>query len=143
MSEIKEVRFLTDDKDSKRRNELVITIGGNGDWYVATVPEGRGVAGRGVRICTSGGAATAFPGLPRAIADAFHAIARGLELEKKEPDLVTKYFVIIFGDGEERKFVPFNDKDEARAYFDRASMNWSDSYLCKVIIGPRKTTAVL
>jgi hypothetical protein len=36
MAECKdEVRYLTDDRDEKRRNELVIQIGGNGDWYVS------------------------------------------------------------------------------------------------------------
>jgi len=42
MDEITEVRYLTDDRDFKDRNELVITLGGNGDWYVAVVPEGQG-----------------------------------------------------------------------------------------------------
>lgn len=73
---IKEVRYLTDDRDDKRhRNELVITQGGNGDWYVATVPEGQGTIGKGVRICTSGGAQFTAPGLGVAIANAFRALA--------------------------------------------------------------------
>lgn len=74
-----QVRYLTDDRDYKRRNELVITCGGNGDWYVAVVPEGEGTVGRGVRICTSGGASSRCPGLAPAIADAFRAIVRGRE----------------------------------------------------------------
>ncbi len=69
-----EVRYLTDDRDQRHLNELVITIGGNGDWYVAVVPKGQGTIGRGVRICTSGGASIACPGLGCAIADAFRAI---------------------------------------------------------------------
>lgn len=68
------VRYLTDDRDAKDRQELVILQGGNGDWYVATVPEGEGTMGRGVRICTSGGAQRAAPGLGVAIADAYRAL---------------------------------------------------------------------
>jgi hypothetical protein len=75
-----QMRYLTDDRDYKDRNELVITQGGNGDWYVATVPEGHGAAGRGVRICTSGGASTRCPGLAPAIANAFRAIAKAREV---------------------------------------------------------------
>ncbi len=71
------VRYLTDDRDHEKRNELVISHGGNGDWYVAITPEGEGTIGRGVRICTSGGAAEYCPGLPRAIAAAFQAIKEG------------------------------------------------------------------
>jgi len=74
MAEITEVRYLTDDRDSNKRNELVITLGGNGDWYVAVVPEGEGAIGRGVRICTSGGASTIAPGLAPAIALAFRSL---------------------------------------------------------------------
>ena len=72
---IREVRYLTDDRDDERKNELVITMGGNGDWYVAVVPQGEKVFGRGMRICTSGGAQVAVPGLGRAIALAFSALA--------------------------------------------------------------------
>ncbi len=75
---IDEVRYLTDDRDYEKRNELVIQIGGNGDWYVSVVPEGQGCAGRGVRICTSGGASSHVPGLCPAIADVFRAIAKSL-----------------------------------------------------------------
>ena len=71
---VREIRYLTDDRDKKRRNELVITKGDNGDWYVAVAPEGEGIIGRGVRICTSGGASTRVPGLGPAIADAFRAL---------------------------------------------------------------------
>jgi hypothetical protein len=81
MAECKdEVRYLTDDRDEKRRNELVIQIGGNGDWYVSVVPEGQGAMGKAVRICTSGGAASRCPGLPAAIAQAFIAIVDAAKL---------------------------------------------------------------
>jgi hypothetical protein len=79
MSERTEVRYLTDDRDERQRNELVIGYGGNGDWYVAVVPKGEGTIGRGVRICTSGGASSAAPGLAPAIARAFHAIDEAIE----------------------------------------------------------------
>jgi hypothetical protein len=71
-----EVRYLTDDRDERRRNELVIQFGDNGDWYVSVVPEGQGAMGKAMRISTSGGASTACPGLGVAIANAFRAIAK-------------------------------------------------------------------
>jgi len=75
MKDIKEVRYLTDDRDNKNNlNELIIQIGGNGDWYIAVVPKGQGAIGRAVRICTSGGASSAVPWLGPAIADAFCAL---------------------------------------------------------------------
>ena len=76
MEEPDEVRYLTDDRDVPNRHELVIMFGGNGDWYVSVVPEGE-KASRGVRICTSGGASFAAPGLTNAIANAFRAIRNG------------------------------------------------------------------
>ena len=69
MSEIKEVRYLTDNRDYPRRMELVISQGCNGDWYVSVVLEGE-TAVEGVRLCTSGGASSNAPGLTVAIADA-------------------------------------------------------------------------
>ena len=53
--------------------ELVISIGGNGDWYVSIVPEGHHPT-RGVRLCTSGGAIKTCPGLVKGIARAFHSL---------------------------------------------------------------------
>lgn len=73
---IREVRYLSDDRDSRHRNELVFQFGGNGDWYVATVPEGQGTIGKGVRLSTSGGASFAAPGLTTGIAKAFQALAK-------------------------------------------------------------------
>ena len=71
------VRYLTDDRDEKRPNELVISQGNNGDWYVSVVPQGEGEIGRGVRLCTSGGASTRCPGLTVAISRAYRAIVEG------------------------------------------------------------------
>jgi len=82
MDEITEARYLTDDRDFKDRNELVITLGGNGDWYVSVVPEGQGAIGRGVRICTSGGASSRVPGLAPAIANAFRALVKANREDK-------------------------------------------------------------
>lgn len=73
-NDIREVRYLTDDRDCKDRRELVISFGGNGDWYVSVVPEGA-AATIGVRLCTSGGASSKVPGLTVSIANAFRAIA--------------------------------------------------------------------
>lgn len=70
-----EARYLTDDRDSKRRKELVILNGGNGDWYVGVCDEGSFPVGNMVRICTSGGASVRCPGLTAAIASAFRSIA--------------------------------------------------------------------
>lgn len=81
-----EVRYLTDDRDEKHRNELVIYRGGNGDWYVSVVPEGEGCMGKGVRLCTSGGASKRCPGLPIAISKAFQAIHGGEGILTSEQD---------------------------------------------------------
>ena len=80
MAETKMVRYLTDDRDDRReRNELVIWFCGNGDWYVGVCPEGEFPIGKTVRICTSGGASSAAPGLGVAIARAFRALANAPE----------------------------------------------------------------
>jgi len=67
--------YLTDDRDLplKDQRTLVIFHGGNGDWYVQVCDyTGRGFDG--VRLCTSGGASSACPGLTTAIKDAYDAI---------------------------------------------------------------------
>ena len=69
-----EARYLTDDRDSTRRNELIIYQAGNGDWYIGTCPEGEQPVGKMVRLCTSGGASFRHPGLTRAISAAYRAI---------------------------------------------------------------------
>lgn len=66
-------RYLTDDRDLDERHELVIFKGENGDWYVGIAREGRAPLDA-VRLCTSGGAASAAPGLTVAISDAWAAI---------------------------------------------------------------------
>ena len=73
------VRYLTDDRDARQRNELVIGQGDNGDWYIGVAPEGKFVVGRCVRLCTSGGASSRCPGLTTAISQAYKAIAKGEE----------------------------------------------------------------
>jgi len=70
----KEVRYLTDDRDSENRKELVVMAGGNGDWYVGVCAEGSYPIGNMVRICTSGGVSVRCPGLAAAIASAFRSI---------------------------------------------------------------------
>ena len=67
--------YLTDDRDHpvESQRALVIFPGGNGDWYVQVAPA-HGRTTEGVRICTSGGAATSCPGLGVAIADAYRAM---------------------------------------------------------------------
>lgn len=75
MAEYVEVRYLTDDRDERRRCELVIGFGGNGDWYLGVVPEGQdGMIGASVRLCTSGGASSAIPGFVPKVADMFRKL---------------------------------------------------------------------
>jgi hypothetical protein len=74
MKDQTEFRYLTDDRDHDRRHELVIGKGGNGDFYVAVVPEGEGTLGRAVRLCTSGGCAASNLKLFIAIGDAWRAM---------------------------------------------------------------------
>ena len=70
---VREVRYLTDDRDARdgRRLELCIGWGNNGDWYVVTVPEGEHSMSM-VRLCTSGGASV--PGFVPLIAAAFRKL---------------------------------------------------------------------
>lgn len=72
---VREVRYLTDDRDGRRRLELVIGWGNNGDWYVVTVPEGERSL-NAVRLCTSGGASSAVPGMVPLVADIFRKLAK-------------------------------------------------------------------
>lgn len=75
MSELVKAMYVTDDRDlpEDQQRAVVIFPGGNGDWYVQVAPKhGRTV--EGVRICTSGGAATQCPGLGVAIAEAYRAM---------------------------------------------------------------------
>lgn len=52
---------------------LSIFMGGNGDWYVAILKPGERL-GPCVRLRTSGGAASDYPGLCVAIANAYRAL---------------------------------------------------------------------
>jgi len=81
---LKEAGFPSDDCDKNDKYELVIHLGGNGDWYIATVPEGEGCVGRAVRLCTSGGASTKAPGLTVAISNAFSAIIKAQKERTQE-----------------------------------------------------------
>jgi hypothetical protein len=67
--------YITDDRDHPVEDQraLVIFPGGNGDWYVQVAPA-HGRTTEGVRICTSGGAATNCPGLGIAVAEAYRAM---------------------------------------------------------------------
>lgn len=86
MTEIVKAIYLTDDRDlpEDKQRTLVIFQGGNQDWYVSVAPK-HGVTMEGVRICTSGGAATACPGLGPAIADAFRAMLAAQNGERRPP----------------------------------------------------------
>lgn len=67
------LRYKTDDRDISS-SELCIMKGGNGDWYVAVADGPDHYPTNGVRICTSGGAAVACPGLGLAISKAYNAM---------------------------------------------------------------------
>lgn len=75
MSEMTKAVYVTDDRDHPvdRQFALVIFPGGNGDWYVQVAPR-HGRTMDGVRISTSGGAASNCPGLGQAIAEAYRAM---------------------------------------------------------------------
>lgn len=82
----KQAMYLTDDRDLPLEDQraLVIFPGGNGDWYVQVTPHhGRGMDG--VRICTSGGASSACPGLPNAIAEAYRCMKAAADGVRREP----------------------------------------------------------
>lgn len=75
MDDNKRAMYVTDDRDLpiERQRALTISFGGNGDWYVQVTPI-NGMSVEAVRICTSGGASTAVPGLTGAIAEAFRCM---------------------------------------------------------------------
>lgn len=78
--------YLTDDRDlpDDALRTLVIFPGGNGDWYVQVAPK-HGRTTEGVRIATSGGAATHCPGLGPAIAEAYRAMLAAQRGEQRDP----------------------------------------------------------
>ena len=78
--------YPTDDRDLPLEDQraLVIFPGGNGDWYVQVTPHhGRGM--EGVRLCTSGGASSACPGLTNAIAEAYRCMKAAGDGQRREP----------------------------------------------------------
>lgn len=77
--------YLTDDRDRPldEQRALVILPGGNGDWYVQVTPH-HGRSMDGVRLCTSGGASTACPGLILAIAEAYRCMKAAAEGQRRE-----------------------------------------------------------
>lgn len=70
---MRELRYLTDDRDKEDRNELVLQHGGNGDLYVSVVPEGR-PAFEGVRLAMSGGAGYRMPDLVYGLMTSFNQV---------------------------------------------------------------------
>jgi len=78
--------YLTDDRDLPLEDQraLVIFPGGNGDWYVQVTPHhGRSI--EGVRLCTSGGASSACPGLTIAVAEAYRCMKAVTESGSQSP----------------------------------------------------------
>lgn len=85
--------YITDDRDYPPEDQraLVISMGGNGDWYVQVT----GVNGRsteGVRLCTSGGASTNVRGLTGAIAEAFRCMKAAQNNENRTPLMDESYY---------------------------------------------------
>ncbi|MBA9859231.1 hypothetical protein [Ralstonia insidiosa] len=85
MSDFERAMYLTDDRDlpDDEQQALVIFPGGNGDWYVQVAPK-NGRTLQGVRICTSGGAASNCPGLGVAVAEAYRAMMAAQSGKKLE-----------------------------------------------------------
>lgn len=84
--------YVTDDRDypAEDQRALVISQGGNGDWYVQVT----GLSGRsteGVRLCTSGGASYAVPGLTGAIAEAYRCMRAAQSGESRLPRMQEDY----------------------------------------------------
>lgn len=69
----REVRYLTDDRDSRHPLELVIGWGDNGDWYLYTAPPGEHSVSA-VRLCTSGGISSRVPGVNPCISKIFNLL---------------------------------------------------------------------
>lgn len=67
--------YLTDDRDKPEDElyKLSIMAGPNGDYYVSVLPKNHRF-GPTVRLCTSGGASRAAPGLTVAVSNAYRAL---------------------------------------------------------------------
>lgn len=81
-----EALYLTDDRDLPLEEQRALKIfpGGNGDWYVQVTPH-HGRCSEGVRLCTSGGASSACPGLTLAIAEAYRCMKAAVDGRRREP----------------------------------------------------------
>lgn len=65
--------------------------------------------------------------------EAVERIMRPLREQKRVGE--AKWLVVIVREGEP-EVTPFEEEDFARAYFNRWSNQWSESFLTKVVIGP-------
>lgn len=72
-------KYLTDDKDLDHNATMVVSLGGNGDWYqhIEWVDH-KGIKHRSpaVRYCTSGGCSTNNPKLLKSVSDQYHSIKK-------------------------------------------------------------------
>jgi hypothetical protein len=82
-----EARYSSDNRDlpADELRDLVISFGGNGDWYVQITPKDGVTATEVVRLSTSGGASYRCPGLTVAIAEAYRAIVASTSGRGAEP----------------------------------------------------------
>lgn len=48
-----------------------------------------------------------------------------------------KYLVIIVKDGGTPEIFPFENLDDAEIFFEKASLQWSESHICEILKGPR------
>jgi hypothetical protein len=78
------LRYVTDDRDVAT-DALCIRPGRNGDWYVSVADNADHHPTRAVRICTSGGAAAACPGLGMAISMAYAAMRESHGVPDEKP----------------------------------------------------------
>ncbi len=109
--------YVTDERDfpPEQQRSLVIFQSGNGDWYVQ-LGDTQGRAIEGVRLCTSGGASSACPGLTSAIAEAYRAMKAARE---------GKAYV--------------NPDEERLLFLERAQLDWFERERVK----PHRRSAVL
>lgn len=103
-----ERRYETDDRDGDhmgRTPELVMLLGGNGDYYIGSAEKGTHPVGQLARICTSGGAASRNPLLLRAVAALYRAMGPEMDRRKRAVFMMERDPIIIpvdrltFGEG--------------------------------------------
>lgn len=99
-----ERRYRSDDLDIED-NELVISQGGNGDWYISIVKTGERI-GPHVRLTTSG-ARRQHAAVASIVASLYRALVGDVELERELEATMSRagWCALGVGDGTGKKFV--------------------------------------